>query len=124
MPVKLILGFQRLEEAKQFFYINSQAKNVRRLLQWMARRDENEAEYLSERKNKGSLLKSATIYDAMVATKSPWLQRIRRPNEPASKDKSIAVSQFINSLVPLQSAPMPRDLSPEEWARVIDGFWE
>jgi hypothetical protein len=90
----------------------------------MARQDEGEAEYLSERKNKGSLLKGATIYDAMVATKSPWLQRIRRPNEPLSKDKSIAVSQFINSLVPLQSAPMPRELSPEEWARIIDAFWE
>jgi DGQHR domain-containing protein len=129
VPVKLILGFQRLEEAKQFFYINSQAKNVptdltAELLQRMARQDEGEAEYLSERKNKGSLLKGATIYDAMVATKSPWLQRIRRPNEPLSKDKSIAVSQFINSLVPLQSAPMPRELSPEEWARVIDAFWE
>ena len=34
------------------------------------------------------------------------------------------MSQFINSLVPLQSAPMPRDLSPEDWARIIDAFWE
>lgn len=129
VPVKLMLGFDRLEEAKQFFYINSQAKSVptdltAELLQRMARQDEGEAEYLSERKNKGSLLKGAAVYDAMVATKSPWLQRIRRPNERLSKDKSIAVSQFINSLVPLQSAPMPRELSPEEWARVIDAFWE
>jgi DGQHR domain-containing protein len=129
VPVKLMLGFDRLDEAKQFFYINSQAKNVptdltAELLQRMARQDENEAEYLSERKNKGSLLKGAAVYDAMAAGKSPWLKRIRRPNEPLSKDKSIAVSQFINSLVPLQSAPMPRDLSPEEWARIIDAFWE
>lgn len=129
VPVKLMLGFDRLEEAKQFFYINSQAKNVptdltAELLQRMARQDEGEAEYLSERKNKSSLLKGAAVYDAMVAAKSPWLQRIRRPNEPLSKDKSIAVSQFINSLVPLQAAPMPRDLSPDEWARIIDAFWE
>ena len=129
VPVKLMLGFGRLDEVKQFFYINSQAKNVptdltAELLQRMARQDEGEAEYLSERKNKGSLLKGAAIYDAMVAAKSPWLKRIRRPNEPLSKDKSIAVSQFINSLVPLQSAPMPRDLSPEDWARIIDAFWE
>jgi DGQHR domain-containing protein len=129
VPVKLMLGFDRLAEAKQFFYINSQAKNVptdltAELLQRMARQDEGEAEYLSERKNKGSLLKGAAVYEAMVAAKSPWLRRIRRPNEPLSKDKSIAVSQFINSIVPLQSAPMPRDLSPEEWARVIDSFWE
>ena len=129
VPVKLILGFERLEEAKQFFYINSQAKNVptdltAELLQRMARQDEGEAEYLSERKNKGSLLKGAAVYDAMAVMKSPWLQRIRRPNEPLSKDKSIAVSQFINSLAPLLSAPMPRDLSPEEWGRVIDAFWE
>ena len=90
----------------------------------MARQDEGEAEYLSERKNKGSLLKGAAVYDALVAAKSPWLRRIRRPNEPLSKDKSIAVSQFINSLVPLQSAQMPRELSPDEWARIIDAFWE
>jgi DGQHR domain-containing protein len=129
VPVKLILGFERLEEAKQFFYINSQAKNVptdltAELLQRMARQDDGEAEYLSERKNKGSLLKGAAVYDAMAVMKSPWLQRIRRPNEPLSKDKSIAVSQFINSLAPLLSAPMPRDLSPEEWGRIIDAFWE
>jgi DGQHR domain-containing protein len=129
VPVKLMLGFERLEEAKQFFYINSQAKNVptdltAELLQRMARQDVDEAEYLSERKNKSSLLRGAAIYDAMVAAKSPWLQRIRRPNETLSKDKSIAVSQFINSLAPLQSAPMPRELSPDEWARIIDAFWE
>jgi DGQHR domain-containing protein len=129
VPIKLMLGFERLEEAKQFFYINSQAKNVptdltATLLQRMARQDEDEAEYLSERKNKGSLLKGAAVYDAMVTAQSPWLRRIRRPNEPLSKDKSIAVSQFITSLVPLQSAPMPRELSPDEWARVIDAFWE
>lgn len=129
VPIKLMLGFERLEEARQFYYINSQAKNVptdltAELLQRMARQDAGEAEYLSERKNKSSMLKGAAIYDAMVAAKSPWLQRIRRPNEPQSRDKSIAVSQFINSLVPLQSAPMPRELSPDEWARVIDSFWE
>ena len=129
VPMKLMLGFPRAEEIKQFFYINSQAKNVptdltAELLQRMARQDEGEAEYLSERKNKGSLLKGAAVYDALVAAKSPWLRRIRRPNEPLSKDKSIAVSQFINSLVPLQSAQMPRELSPDEWARIIDAFWE
>lgn len=129
VPLKLMLGFERLDEAKQFFYINSQAKNVptdltAELLQRMARQDEGEAEYISERKNKGSLLKGAAVYNAMAAAKSPWLRRIRRPNEPLSKDKSIAVSQFINSLVPLQSAPMPRELSPEDWARIIDAFWE
>lgn len=129
VPVKLMLGFERMEEARQFFYINSQAKNVptdltAELLQRMARQDEGEAEYLAERKNKASLLKGAAIYDAIVAGKSPWMKRIRRPNETLSKDKSIAVSQFINSLAPLQTAPMPRDLSPEEWARVIDAFWE
>ena len=60
----------------------------------------------------------------MVANKSPWLQRIRKPNEKISKDTSIAVSQFIGSLKPLQTAQMPRELSPDEWARIIDAFWE
>jgi hypothetical protein len=45
VPIKLMLGFDRLDEAKQFFYINSQAKNVAtdltaELLQRMARQDE------------------------------------------------------------------------------------
>ncbi len=124
-----MLGFQRTEEIKQFYYINSQAKNVptdltAELLQRLARQDTGEAEYLSERKNKGSLLQGAAVYEAMVANKSPWMQRIRKPNEKLSKDTSIAVSQFISSLAPLQTAQMPRQLSPEEWARVIDAFWE
>ena len=59
----------------------------------------------------------------MRALKSPWLARVRKPNEPASKDKSIAVSQFINSLGPLFAAPLPRNLELDEWARVIDAFW-
>ncbi|MGW4291353.1 hypothetical protein ACWEIK_30980 [Streptomyces sp. NPDC004673] len=55
----------------------------------------------------------AAIYDAMVSKGSPWL-----------KDTSIAVSQFIGSLKPLQTAQMPRELSPQEWALTIDAFWE
>lgn len=90
----------------------------------MARQDSGEAEYLSERKNKGSLLAGTAVYEALVKNKSSWIQRIRRPNEPSSKDTSIAVSQFITSLGPLHSAQMPRPLNPDEWARVIDAFWE
>jgi hypothetical protein len=66
----------------------------------------------------------AAIYDALMAKKSPWLDRIRKPNEKISKDTSIAVSQFIASLKPLQTAQMPRELSPAEWALIIDAFWE
>lgn len=129
VPMKIMLGFERAEEIKQFYYINSQGKNVptdltAELLQRMARQDSDEAEYLSERKNKGRILAGAAIYDALVKNESPWIQRIRRPNEPASKETSIAVSQFITSIAPLQAAQMPRELSPEEWARIIDAFWE
>lgn len=129
VPFKIMLGFQRAEEIKQFFYINSQAKNVptdltAELLQRMARQDSGEAEYLSERKNKSSLLAGAAVYEALVKNQSPWMRRIRRPNEPVSKDTSIAVSQFISSIAPLQTAQMPRTLTPDEWARVIDALWE
>jgi DGQHR domain-containing protein len=129
VPLKIMLGFGRAEEIKQFYYINSQGKNVptdltAELLQRMARQDSGEAEYLSERKNKGRLLAGAAVYDALVQNSSPWIGRIRRPNEPASKDTSIAVSQFITSIAPLQAAQMPRELSPDEWARIIDAYWE
>lgn len=129
VPVKLMLGFDRNEEIKQFYYINREAKSVPTdltadLLQRMARQDSHEAEYLSERKGKGSLLAGAAIYDALVSKGSPWLTRIRKPNEKISKDTSIAVSQFIGSLKPLQTAQMPRELSPQEWALIIDAFWE
>ena len=117
MPIKLLLGFDLADEIRQFYYINSQAKNVptdltAELLQRMPRQDNDEAEYLAERKGKSSLLLGAAIYDALVTTNSPWLTRIRKPNEKVSKDTSIAVSQFINSLKPLQTAQMPRELSP------------
>lgn len=129
VPIKIMIGFSRGEEMRQFYYINSQAKNVptdltAELLQRMARQDNDEAEYLSQRKNKGRLLAGAAIYEDMVAHKSSWIKRIRRPNVQASKDTSIAVSQFITSLSPLLSAPMPRELKAAEWARVIDAFWE
>jgi DGQHR domain-containing protein len=129
VPMKVMLGFSRDEEMRQFYYINSQAKNVptdltAELLQRMARQDSDEADYLSERKNKGRLLAGAAIFESMIAAGSPWIRRIRRPNEQASKDTSIAVSQFITSLGPLQSAPMPRQLTPEDWAKIIDAFWE
>lgn len=128
VPIKIMLGFERNEEIKQFYYINSQAKNVptdltAELLQRMAKQDTHEAEYLSERKGKGGLLAGAAIYEALVEGDSPWIKRIRRPNEPSSKETSIAVSQFITSLAPLQSAQVPRTLSPEEWAKVIDACW-
>lgn len=128
VPVKIMLGFPHQEEIKQFYYINSQAKNVptdltAELLQRMAKQDSAEADYLSERKNKGGLLAGAAIYEALVKNNSPWIKRIRRPNEPSSKEVSIAVSQFISSLSVLRSAPVPRELTPDEWARVIDALW-
>jgi DGQHR domain-containing protein len=128
VPFKITLNLPRGEEIKQFFYINSQAKSVptdltAELLQRMARQDDAEAQYLEERKGKGGLLKGAAVYEEMKSAKSPWLTRIRKPNEPSSKDTSIAISQFINSLGPLFSTPLPRELSPGEWARVIDAFW-
>lgn len=128
VPVKLLLGFERDQEIVQFFYINSQAKSVptdltAELVQQMASRDAGEEEYLAERKGKAGLLAGGEIYRAMEQAGSPWLSRIRRPNEKISKDTSIAVSQFINSLAPLRSAQMPRTLTAEEWARVIDSFW-
>jgi DGQHR domain-containing protein len=129
VPIKFLLGFDLADEIRQFYYINSQAKNVptdltAELLQRMARQDNDEKEYLADRKGKSSLLLGAAIYDALVAQNSPWLNRIRKPNEKISKETSIAVSQFINSLKPLQTAQMPRELSPEEWAKIIDAFWE
>lgn len=129
VPIKIMLGFRRPEEIKQFYYINSQAKSVAtdltaELVQRMAQHDSGEANYLSERKKKGSLLQGAAIYEAMRANNSPWMARVRKPNEKISRDTSIAVSQFINSLAPLQLAQMPRQLSAQDWARVIDAFWE
>lgn len=128
VPMKIMLGFPRTEEIKQFFYINSQAKNVptdltAELLQRMAKQDDAEAEYLSERKNKANVLAGAAVYEALVSNGSPWIKRIRRPNEPSSKDTSIAVSQFINSVGPLISAQIPRTLTADEWARIIDALW-
>lgn len=87
VPIETMFGFQRTEEIKQFYYINSQAKNVptdltAELLQRMARQDSGEAEYLSERKNKSSLPAGAAVYDALVKNQSPRMRRIRRPNEP------------------------------------------
>jgi len=129
VPLKLMLAFVRPEEMRHFFYINSQAKNVptdltAELLQKMAASDPDEAKYLSERKGKASLLVGAAIHKALVKKQSPWIERIRRPNEPASKDTSIALSQFISSLAPLQSAQMARELDPDEWALVLDSFWD
>ncbi|MGV9850483.1 hypothetical protein ACWDWU_17205 [Streptomyces sp. NPDC003442] len=34
------------------------------------------------------------------------------------------MSQFIGSLKPLQTAQMPHELSPQEWALIIGAFWE
>ena len=86
--------------------------------------DRRRAKRSTEERRTRAVLKGATVYDAMVATKSPWLSASGALTSGSSKDKSIAVSQFINSLVPLQSAPKSLELSPEEWARVIDGYWE
>jgi DGQHR domain-containing protein len=128
VPIVMTIGLHKMQEARQFFWINHEAKNVptdltAELLQRMAAQDQGEYQYLSERKNKADLLAGAGIYKALVARKSPWVSRIRQPNEKVSKDTSIAVSQFIASLKPLLTAQIPRELTPEEWAMVIDAFW-
>lgn len=66
MSIKITLGFDLAGEIRQFNYINSQAKDVptdltAELLQRMARQDNDEAEYLAERKGKSRLLVGAAI---------------------------------------------------------------
>ena len=63
-----MLNQPREEEMKQFYYINSQAKNVPtdltfELLQRMARQNHAEEEYLSVRQNKSGVLAGARVWD-------------------------------------------------------------
>lgn len=129
VPVSLTLGLSEVEEMKEFFEVNNNAKSVKVDLAWellrkMAEDDPDLAELL-EIKGQDWQTKGSDVIDAMVASGGPWSDKIQRANVRKVRSDSLTLNsaQFVRSLQPVLAMPAFKKADPDQIATVLDAYW-
>jgi DGQHR domain-containing protein len=126
VPFLCMLGANEMEEMKQFYEINSNAKSVRTDLalaiikQWA----ENDPDVLEELEGKGQAWKvsAQTLVEKMAQESFVWRNRIRLP----LMEKGITTmpsASMVKSLQPVLDAPFFKRLNDDQRIRVLDAYW-
>lgn len=129
VPVSLTLGLDGVQEMKEFYEVNNNAKSVKVDLAWellrkMAAEDEELAEFL-EVTNQDWKTKGADVADALIASGGPWSNKIQRANVRKLRSDNLVLnlSQFIRSLQPVIAMPMLKKADAEQIAVIVDAYW-
>jgi DGQHR domain-containing protein len=130
VPVSLTLGLNEVEEMKEFFEVNNNAKSVKVDLAWellrkMAENDPDLAEML-EIKGRDWQTKGSDVIDALVASGGLWSDKIQRANVKKVRTDNLTLNaaQFIRSLQPVLAMPALKKAEPKQVATVLDAYWK
>lgn len=130
VPVSLTLGLNGVEEMKEFFEVNNNAKSVKVDLAWellrkMAEDDPDLAEML-EIKGRDWQTRGSDVIDALVESGGLWSDKIQRANVKKIRSDSLTLNsaQFIRSLQPVLAMPAFKKAEPKQVATVLDAYWE
>lgn len=130
VPVSLTLGLNEVEEMKEFFEVNNNAKSVKVDLAWellrkMAEDDPELAEML-EIKGRDWQTKGSDVIDALVASGGLWSDKIQRANVRKMRSDNLTLNsaQFVRSLQPVLGMPALKKAEPKTVATVLDAYWE
>jgi DGQHR domain-containing protein len=130
VPVSLTLGLNEVEEMKEFFEVNNNAKSVKVDLAWellrkMAEEDPDLAEML-EIKGQDWQTKGSDVIDALIASGGLWSDKIQRANVKKVRTDNLTLNsaQFIRSLQPVLGMPAFKKAEPKQIATVLDAYWD
>jgi DGQHR domain-containing protein len=130
VPVSLTLGLDDLEEMKEFYEVNNNAKSVKVDLAWellrkMAAEDAELAEFL-EVSNQDWKTKGADVTDSLIESGGLWSDKIQRANVKKVRADNLVlnISQFVRSLQPVLAMPALKKADADQIAVVIDAYWK
>ncbi|QCR18581.1 DGQHR domain-containing protein [Agrococcus sp. SGAir0287] len=129
VPISLTIGLDSVQEMKEFYEVNNNAKSVKVDLAWellrkMADQDSELAELL-EVKNQDWKIKGADVADALAASGGAWSDKIQRANvrKMPGDNLTLNLSQFIRSLQPVLAMPILKKADADQIAVILDAYW-
>ena len=130
VPVSLTLGLNEVEEMKEFFEVNNNAKSVKVDLAWellskMAKDDPELAEML-EIKGQDWQTRGRDVIEALAVSGGPWSDKIQRANVKKVRSDNLTINsaQFIRSLQPVLAMPAFKKAEAKQVATVLDAYWK
>lgn len=130
VPLSIFLGLEDVEEMKEFYQVNTNAKSVKTDLAWellrqMAQRDPALALDLNIR-GKDWITRGLEVVRAVDKLDGPWANRIQSPNEKKRRSDSLtmAEAQFVQSLKPVLDLALFDRADPNTVAQVLDAYWK
>jgi hypothetical protein len=128
-PVSLTLGIDTLDETKEFFEVNTNAKAVKTDLAWQLlsrmAEDDEELRELLEVTDKDWITRGIEVTKELGNLGGPWANRVQAPNQKKSRgdDLTIPQAQFVRSLKPVLDMPVLKRADAAMVANIIDAYW-
>ncbi|WP_276309084.1 DGQHR domain-containing protein [Specibacter cremeus] len=128
-PVSLTLGLDTQEEMKEFYEVNTNAKNVSTnlaftLLSKMAEDDPELREAL-EGADRDWITRGQAVMKELEGLAGPWKGRFQKANTRKRKGDGVIMpmQQFVRSLKPVLDMPLLKRADPLTIANVINAYW-
>lgn len=127
IPVVIVEGLSRLEEAVLFFVVNTNQKRVptdlaQRLIEQQMGDQDLRLQIIAG--GKDWIPKGVKVVDAMLAVPGhPWHGKIGIPGPKLTGTVTKQVS-FVTSLKPILTAPLYASVSPDDMAQILIRYWQ
>jgi DGQHR domain-containing protein len=128
-PVSLTLGLDTQEEMKEFYEVNSNAKNVSTnlaftLLSKLAENDPELREAL-EGADRDWITRGQAVMKELEGLVGPWKGRFQKANTRKRRGDGVIMpmQQFVRSLKPVLDMPLLKRADPLTIANVINAYW-
>jgi len=127
VPLVIMEGLSETEEANQFRVINETAKKVRTdLARRILLQAAQEAGGRAEVAKMGRMweVRATEVIDHLLSDpRSPWRERIQRPNQKRQKLQTVKELSFSNSLKPIVDSFPYSQYSPEKTGQLLIEYW-
>ncbi len=130
VPICLTLGLDDLQELKEFYEVNTNAKSVKTDLAWallreMAAEDEDLRDLL-ESKDKDWTIRGIDVGRELQNLGGPWAGRIQEPNQKKSRGDDLVIpqAQFVRSLKPVLDMPLLKRADAKTIANILNAYWQ
>ena len=130
VPLSLTVGLGTVEEMKEFYEVNQNAKAVKTDLAWELLRlmalDDPELAELLEVKGQDWKTRGADVIDELIALGGVWADSIQEPNVRKGRLDRLTLNkaQFIRSLQPVLSTPALKTADSATVAKILHAYWQ
>lgn len=130
VPVSITLGLPPMEEMKEFYEVNQNAKAVKTDLAWTLLRKRAEADpdlaELLEIKGRNWQTRGQEVVEELLALDGPWSGCIQAPNQKKERGDRLTINlaQFIRSLRPVLAMDVFTQQDASTIAQVLNAYWK